>query len=149
MSGGNGASSATDRIAQVEQRRAERAEAREKARLEQYAQDLEAIEALEADLGVELDTVRVAIFKDGLPAVVGVKTPDPREYKRYFDSLQRAGNADARTAAFRQIAETAWKYPADDAAKKAMLEAHSSLLVAIGNRAIKLAEQHAADEGKG
>lgn len=149
MSSGNGTSTAASRAEQVERRRAERDELREQARTEQYAKDLEAIEALEGELGLEIDIVKLGRFKDGLPSVVGLRTPDASEYKRYFQSVQRAGNADAKMMAFHQLGDLSWVYPADEATKKAMVEAHPAVRVVIANRAVKLAEQHAADEGKG
>lgn len=138
------------KAAEIEERRAKRRAELEAKRAEQYAADLEAVDAYEVEKGVTLDiTLRVANFVPGHPTLVGVRTPTELEYKRFFQSVNRAGNADAKMTAHQQLAACCWVYPEADASRKAMLEANPGLLAVVGNKAIKLAELQAEEEGKG
>lgn len=138
------------RAAEIEERRAKRRADLDAKRAEQYAADLESIDAYETEKGVTLDTsLRVANFVPGHATLVGVRVPTELEYKRFFQSINRAGNADAKMAAHQQLASCCWIYPEADASRKAMLEANPGLLAVVGNKAIKLAELQAEEEGKG
>jgi hypothetical protein len=138
-------------VEELEAKRAARKAETDKARAEQYAKDLAAIDALECEnlSGGMLDiSLRVTNFVPGLPSLVGVRAPKEIEYKRFFQQINRAGNADAKMAALEQMAKTCWVYPADEAQRKAMLEANPGLIACVGNLANKLAEMQTAEEGK-
>ncbi len=138
------------KVEEIEARRAERKAAAEKARAEQYERDLEAVDELEAKSGSELNiSLRVTNFVPGVPCLVGVRAPSELEYKRFFQSVNRAGNADAKMAAFEQLAKTCWAYPDNEDSRKAMLGANPGLLANVGNLATKLAELQSDAEGKG
>jgi hypothetical protein len=138
------------KTAELEARRAERKAAKEAARGAQYEKDLESVSTLEDVNGYELDiSLRVSNFTDGLPSLVGVRAPSELEYKRYFQKLNRAGNADAKMQAHAEIAKCCWAYPADEDTRKAMMAANPGLMVGVGNLAIKLGEMQTEEEGKG
>jgi hypothetical protein len=120
------------------------------ARKAQEGIDLEAIDALEEEHGWDIDvSLRVRNAVAGLPVVLGVRRPTAPEYKRFFQSVNRAGNADAKMAAHAQLAEVCWVYPADKGARETLLEANPGLMAGAGNVAIKLAELEVAETGKG
>lgn len=138
------------KVEEIEERRAQRKAAAEKARAEQYEKDLEAIDDLEVKNGYELNiSLRVSNFVAGAPSLVGVRAPSELEYKRFFQSINRAGNADAKMAAHEQLAKTCWVYPEDEAARKTMCGANPGLLAGVGNLANKLAEMQSEEMGKG
>src|SRR4051812_18130236 len=102
------------KVEEIEARRAQRKADAEKGRAAQYEKDLEAVDALETEHGYVLDiSLRVANFAPGVPSLVGVRAPSELEYKRFFQSINRAGNADAKMQAHEQLAKTCWAYPAD------------------------------------
>lgn len=139
-----------NKVEEIEARRAKRKDAAEKARVEQYGKDLEAIDALEVKNGYELDiSLRVTNFTVGAPSLVGVRAPSELEYKRFFQSVNRAGNADARMAAHELLANTCWVYPEDEEARQTLKGANPGLVAGVGNRAIKLGEMQSDAEGKG
>ncbi len=142
---------AAQRIDAVNARRAAKAEAETKAREEQFATDLEAIEALEEKLGQRVSySSQVRAFVPGTPVVVGVRAPDPSEYKRLVSMIAKNGNhGDAKVAAVIQLAEVCWVYPADKPTRDAMVEANAGLLASVGNFANTLAEVELKEEGKG
>jgi hypothetical protein len=138
-------------VEELEAKRAARKAEAERLRAEQYAKDLAAIDALECEhpdwvLDISL---RVTNFVPGAPSLVGVRAPKELEYKRFYQSINRAGNADAKMQAFEQLAKTCWAYPTDEKARQSMCEANPALLVGVGNLANKLAEMQSAEEGKG
>jgi hypothetical protein len=138
-----------DKAAELEAKRAARKAESEKARSEQYVLDLEAIDEIELKNGLELDiSLRVTNFTKGAPSLVGVRAPSELEYKRFFQSVNRAGNADAKMAAHEQLAKTCWVYPEDEASRDKMRAANPGLLAGVGNLAIKLAEMRSEDESK-
>jgi hypothetical protein len=139
-------------VEELEAKRAARKADADKARSEQYAKDLAAVDALEcehADWGMLDISLRVTNFVPGVPSLVGVRAPKELEYKRFFQQINRAGNADAKMAAHEQLAKTCWVYPPEDAQRKAMCEANPGLIAGVGNLAIKLAELKSDEEGKG
>lgn len=142
---------AAQRIAASEERRAEKADAEAEAREEQFATDLEAIEAIESKRGIRIYySKQVRTFVPGLPVVVGVRAPDPAEYKRMFSMVNKSGgNGDAKVAALMTLAEACWVYPEDGAARTALIEANAALLASVGNFANTLAEVELREEGKG
>jgi len=142
---------AAERIAAATERRGAKADAEAAAREEQFACDLEAIEALEEKLGVRVHYSRqVRTFVPGLPVVVGVRAPDPAEYKRLFSSINRSGgNGDAKVAALLMLANACWVYPEDKAARDALTEANAALLASVGNFANTLAEVELKEEKNG
>lgn len=142
---------AADRIAAASDRRAAKAEAELAAREEQFATDLEAIEALEEKLGLRVHySKQVRTFVPGLPVVVGVRAPDPDEYRRMFSLVNRSGgNGDAKVSALMTLANACWVYPVDPAARIAMSKANAALLASVGNFANTLAEVELREEGKG
>lgn len=142
---------AVERIAASTERRAKLAEAEIKARTEQFADDLEAIEALEAKLGIRIRySQQVRTFVPGLPVVVGVRAPDPAEYKRMFSSVNRSGgNGDAKVAALLLLANACWVYPEEKAVRDQLVEANAALLASVGNFANTLAEVELKEEKNG
>ena len=142
---------AAERIAASQKRREDKADAEREAREEQFATDLEAIEELEAKLGVRIRySKQVSTFVAGLPVVVGVRAPEPGEYKRLLSLIARAkDNADAKVAALLDLAQQCWVYPADGPTRASMMEANAALLTSVGNFANSLAEVEMRDEGKG
>jgi hypothetical protein len=134
---------------EFEARRAAKKEAAEKARAAQLPIDRENIAELEDEHGYELDiSLSVRHVVAGHPVLLGVRAPNEGEYKRLIQSINRAGNADAKLAAIEQLARTCWAYPADDASRKAIMAANPALLAQVGTLANKLAELRSADEGK-
>ncbi len=142
---------AAERIQAATDRRAAKADAEATAREEQFATDLEAIEALESKLGLRIYySKQVRTFVAGLPVVVGVRAPDPNEYKRMFSMVNRTGgNGDAKVSALLTLAQACWVYPEDTATRAAMTEANAALLASVGNFANTLAEVELREEGKG
>ncbi len=141
-----------DKVSEIEARRAARKAAADESRAIQYAKDLEAIDALEAEnpsWGMLDISLRVTNFVPGVPCLVGVRSPNELEYKRFFQSINRAGNADAKMMAHEQLAKTCWVYPENDDARKAMTSSNPGLIAGVGNLAIKLAELKSEEEGKG
>lgn len=145
------AKTAAERIAAAHDRRAAKADAEVAKREEQFATDLEAIEALEEKLGVRVHySAQVRTFVPGLPVVVGVRAPDPAEYKRLFSSINRAqGNGDAKVAALLMLGNACWVYPEEKAARDAMVEANAALVASVGNFANTLAEVELKEEKNG
>ncbi len=145
------AKTAAERIQAAEERRAAKADAEVAQREEQFATDLEAIEALEAKLGVRVHySKQVRTFVRGLPVVVGVRAPDPGEYKRMLSMVSRnGGNGDARVAAILALAQSCWVYPEEKATRDAMAEANAALLASVGNFANTLAEVELREEKNG
>lgn len=77
------------RLQAIERRRAERRAEAELLVEEQAATDLEAIDALEAQHGCDRVKVLVLPFvAEGLPVRVAVRVPEPREIKRFRDSVK-------------------------------------------------------------
>lgn len=138
------------RIAAANDRRAAKAEAEANAREAQFATDLEAIEALEEKLGVRVHySKQVRTFVPGLPVVVGVRAPDPGEYKRLLSMISRAGgNGEAKVSALLVLAQQCWVYPEDKGTRDAMADANAALLASVGNFANTLAEVELKEEGK-
>lgn len=139
-----------ERRAAVLKRREGREAAADKLREEQEVADLEAIDALEVERGNPLDaSFTVSQFVLGHPVRLGMRAPSEAEYKRYFKQINGAGgNADAKVAAHRMLAEVCWVYPESKESRAALLEANGGLLASIGNRASKLAELRADEEKK-
>lgn len=139
-------------VEEIEAKRAARKAETERLRAEQYAKDLEAVDALECEnpgWGMLDISLRVTNLVPGIPSLAAVRSPKELEYKRFFQQINRAGNADAKMAAHEQLAKACWVYPADAAERQAMCESNPGLLAGVGNLAIKLAEMQSADEGKG
>lgn len=122
----------------------------EEAREAQMAIDREAIDALEAERDVQLDvSLSVKNFVPGHPVIIGVRTPTEPEYKRYYQSLNRAGaGPDVKSAAHTQLANVCWVYPDAPESRKALLAANPAILAQVGNLANKLAELRSEEEGK-
>jgi hypothetical protein len=142
---------AAERIAASEERRAKKATAEATAREEQFANDLEAIEKLEDELGIGLRySSQVKTYVPGLPVVVGVRAPEPGEYKRFQSKMNRQNvTGDQKVAALIELAQMCWKYPADKDTRDAMVEANTALLSSVGQFVNSLAEVEIKEEGKG
>ncbi len=142
--------SAAERIQASNDRRAAKADAEAAAREEQFASDLEAIEALEDKLGIRVHySKQVRTFVPGLPVVVGVRAPEPAEYKRMFSFMNKTGGSgDAKISALLTLAEQCWVYPEDKSVRDAMTSANAALLASVGNFANKLAEVELQETGK-
>lgn len=140
-----------ERIQAAMDRRTEKKDAEAKAREAQFAADLEAIEALESKLGLRIHySAQVRTFVAGMPVVVGVRAPEPSEYKRMFSMVNRTGgNGDAKVSALLTLAQACWVYPEDKVTRDAMTEANAALLASVGNFANTLAEVELKEEGKG
>jgi hypothetical protein len=120
------------------------------ARAAQYEADRLAMYALGKARGFKVHhSAQVRQYVRGLPVVVGVRAPDAAEYKRFFQQVQRAGNADAKIAAHALLAEACWVYPEDKPTRDAMLAANGGLLASVGNFAAALAEVELKEQGKG
>lgn len=142
---------AAQRTAEALERRTKSAEAELAAREEQFADDIEAIEVLEHELGARIHySKQVRNFTPGLPVVVGVRAPEPAEYKRMFSGVNKNGaSGDAKVQALLQLAGVCWVYPAEKEKREAMVEANAGLLASVGNFANTLAEVELREEGKG
>lgn len=140
-------------VEQIEAKRAKRKADKEAARETQYVEDLKAVDAYEEANDCELDlAVRIPLetWRPGMPTLVGVKAPAASEYKR-FQQLTRDAkeNEKKKHEAIEQIGRVAWAYPADEDAKKLLLEEMPALLIFVGSRAVKLREARIKEEGKG
>lgn len=138
---------------EIEKRRTERQKSLAEAREAQAVADLEAYDALEVEHGDgSVASLEVERHVTGHPTIVVVKAPSSPQYKRFVDMVGKAvekNNMAARREAQNILAHSCWIYPAEDDARKAMLEEFPGLLVSIAVRAAALVEGKAAEEGKG
>jgi len=139
---------AAERIAAAQERRTKKTDAEASAREEQFATYLEAIEQLEAKLGIRIRySNQIRTFVPGMPVVVGVRAPEPAEYKRLLSQVSRSnGNGDAKVAGIIALGHACWVYPEDKATRDAMIEANAALVASVGNFANTLAEVELKEE---
>src|SRR4051812_21379879 len=128
-------------IAEIEKRREERKAATAEARAQQYAKDLEQIDSLEAQHGDDRVTVlKMPSFREGLPTVVVVTTPEAKIFKRYRQMVRKAGTNYERIGEARDMmAAECVGYPDKDTYEK-MKDAWPSVHDDVGNAAAKLGE---------
>ncbi len=140
---------------EFDKRRAQRRDATssDEAREEQMSKDREAIDGLETEHDYVLDTtLTTKRFIPGRAVIIGVRPPKSVEYKRYFQSVNRANaGPDAKSAAHEALATVCWAYPppSDTESRKLILEANPALLAQVGTVASHLAELEKEEEGKG
>lgn len=145
-------------IAEINARRAER-----KAKLQEQADaqrviDMEALDGAEAALG-DTDVGYVDVpYTPGLPTLAVCRKPKPIELKRYRESLRitpgekldlSAGNEASVVMGQSTCIYPDCKTEEGQAIFAKMCEARPDLAATLGQRAVKLAQARAAEEGKG
>lgn len=141
----NGLSGAQAQIAELEATRAERKAAVAAARAEQYAKDLIEVNRIEEEHGDgRVAIMKMPSFRDGLPTLVIVRTPQPLVYKRFRQQITNASDdAPRRAEAMELLATSCIVYPDKETYAK-MREAWPAIHDGAGVEAVKLGQQ----EGK-
>lgn len=142
MADQNGASGAETLIAEKEARRAERKAATAAARAEQYAKDLEQVDKLEEQHGDDrVGVLTMPSFREGLPTVVVVGTPEPLVYKRFRQQITMASdNLQKRADAMHLLGESCLLYPDKETYAK-MREAWPAIHDGVAVEAVRLGQQ--------
>lgn len=132
----------TDKLKEIEERRAARAARTDAAQAEQDVIDLEALDAAEELYGHRRVATVTIPFKEGLPRTLVVRTPAPREHKRFNDLREKQ---ERKAVEF--LTDDCVVYPAGDA-RNAVWEANPGARENCAVVAVKLAQGRAADDAK-
>jgi hypothetical protein len=154
----NGAASvqtAEKRLAAIEAKRAARKAMASDAKLEQTVVDMEALDAAEVEHGDgRVARIDLDFYEAGLPTFVLARMPKPIEFKRYQDQCaakNRSGGNDIVAASLKAgntLADGCRIYP-DDKTYALVLERSPGVHSHLAQAALKLAQGHADEEGKG
>lgn len=136
-------------LEEIEERRAARKAAAKVARDEQYAKDLEALDALEVEHGDgKVSVCELPAHTPGLPTMVVVRCPDPKVHKRFTDMVHKAQKHGDYGPASNLLADACVAYP-DAATYTKVREVCPGIHASVAERAVKLSQAKAVDEGKG
>jgi hypothetical protein len=141
----------TATLEELEAKVAARKASRDVAKAAQELVDRTALAELQLETEDDLVTLRLGIYRDGLPVFVAARPPTEPEFRRYSQMVRRSkGDAEMITNAQELLADTCWVYPPKSEAdlRKAVKLATPSILLAIAVQLVKQTEAKAADEGK-
>jgi hypothetical protein len=151
----SGAPTAADRLKAIEEKRAARKALASDAKLDQTVLDMEALDAAEIEHGDgRVARIDLDFYESGLPTFVLARMPKPIEFKRYQDQCaakNRSGGNDIVAASLKAgntLADGCRIYP-DDKTYALVLERSPGVHSHLAQAALKLAQGHADEEGKG